>query len=285
MADQVLKDSELWDGLDLEWVWLDALRVDGTYQRGLKTEHVNRIAREFKPRAFGVVVVSLRTDGSYWVLDGQQRCQALRVRFTDERILVPCQVFKGLTHEEEAQLFLDLNANKGMSTFERFRARIVALEPVAVDITNIITSRGLRLLNGSAAGAIGCVSACEAIYRNTRSTVKGIKPQHLADTLDTILNAWGPAREALCSTVVAGVGLLICVYHRQLDHKRLVTTLSRSYPITGRGAGGLRSDGEQWADLHKGTVAAGITSIIIEKYNLLSKVNRLEQLRDKGIKR
>ncbi len=56
----------------------DDLNVDRGYQRAAGTSYINKIAREFDPALFGIITVAERDDGSYWILNGQHRVEAMR---------------------------------------------------------------------------------------------------------------------------------------------------------------------------------------------------------------
>jgi hypothetical protein len=90
-------------GID-EWIVANDIRVDTQYQRPINIAHVRKIANEFDERAFGVILVSERADGSVYVIDGQHRLAAVKSmgRGGSE---IPCHVYRGLSVGDEALIF------------------------------------------------------------------------------------------------------------------------------------------------------------------------------------
>jgi hypothetical protein len=86
------------------------LFADPTYQRDLDTRRAVEMAGTFDRRLLGVLDVSRRDDGRYAILDGQHR-HATVVAVTPLAHVV-CNVYEGLTVEDEARLFHELNQKR-----------------------------------------------------------------------------------------------------------------------------------------------------------------------------
>jgi hypothetical protein len=145
------------------------LLIDPAYQRELDEPRVDAMAKKFDESRIGVPVVSLRKDGKFYVLDGQHRSEsARRAGLGDLKIM--CEVHNGLSQAEEAELFLKLNnGRKTVQAFDKYRARMTANDPVAVEFTRIVNSLGLRIGQGQGKNTINAVLAIESAHRRNRN--------------------------------------------------------------------------------------------------------------------
>jgi hypothetical protein len=151
-------------------VRIGELRVDRTYQRGIERAHVERLKTEFDPLLVGTLAVSLRQGQNggadeMYVLDGQQRLQVFgELGFGNRE--VDAKVWLGLTPEEEARVFLGLNASKTINAASRLRARKAAGYRDAAEIDRAIAEAGFEIdyTNGQKPYMIAAVTAVEAVY-------------------------------------------------------------------------------------------------------------------------
>jgi hypothetical protein len=176
-------DAEGWP-YSFELLDVGELFVDDSYQRPL-TSFVSRIARLFDPALFGSLVVSERRKGRFAVVDGQTRAAAVKQLALAGRATrrVPCLVYRGLTRSQEASLFARLQKERrGISSYHRFRAALVAGELEALAIQKIVTDAEYEI--GDAPSQIGAVAALEKVYRRS--------PEILDLVLMIARNAWGP---------------------------------------------------------------------------------------------
>lgn len=151
-------------------VRLGDLRIDPTYQRGIERAHVERLKRDFDPLLVGTLAVSLRqgqpgAPDEMYILDGQQRKQVFAELGFGNRE-VDAKVWLGLTPEEEARVFLGLNAGKTISAASRLRARKAAGYKDAAEIDRAIAEAGFEIdySNGQKPYLIAAVTAVEAVY-------------------------------------------------------------------------------------------------------------------------
>lgn len=138
---------------DHRWLPIDDLRVDHAYQRGVLSDAtVLNIARSFSWDAFGIVTVAERDNGSFWILDGQQRVEAARRRGDVKRI--PCAVFKSTGRTWEARIFRMLNLNRApVRALEKFRSAVIAgIEPDK-SIQKWLDSEGIRVCKTASQGS------------------------------------------------------------------------------------------------------------------------------------
>lgn len=142
-------------------VELGEMFVDQAYQRPL-TSFVERIKRNFDPALVGTLVLSERADGRYAIIDGQTRWAAMSDLDFDN---APCVVFHGLTQAQEAELFARLQKERrGVLSYHRFRADLVANKPEAVAINRLVEDCGYKVGPGGTL-TIPAVAALEQSYR------------------------------------------------------------------------------------------------------------------------
>ena len=82
------------------------------YQRPVKNRWVDELVRKWDPRLSTPLVVSCR-DGRYYIVDGQHRACAMRKKNDGKDVTALCQVYRGLTYEQEAELYYKLDQAKG----------------------------------------------------------------------------------------------------------------------------------------------------------------------------
>lgn len=120
----------------------ELLRIDEEYQREqVSVEKVLRIAREWDWRLYGALSVMQRQDLTYWVYDGGHRLRAAFHR--DDITTLPCLVFKVEDKSQEAKAFVGANTMKSsVSSFHAYRGSLVAGEPVAVAVDEMLSKYG-----------------------------------------------------------------------------------------------------------------------------------------------
>ena len=196
------------------------LKVDRRYQRPIYQPRVKKIADRWEPRLVKVPRVSRREDGDY-ILDGQHTVAAAHAKFGPKHKLL-CEVFLDLSLQEEADMFYRQDEGAAdVCSADKYRARLVAEEPVAVAINDTVTRAGL-VVGGYAETSISAISALERVQ---------VVHHTLKPSLET-LKLWaakcGP--DVYRRPVLLSVGALIARYHREIDLKRLAEVLKRRSP-------------------------------------------------------
>jgi hypothetical protein len=160
-----------------EFMWIDkkVLRVDRSYQR--EDEYKKKIigiAADWKWESCGAISVMEREDGTFVVVDGQNRTLAAWNR--SDITTLPCIVFRsrGITHE--ASSFIEMNTNrKPVSAYTKFRANLVAGDQFSIEILSILKENLIELKpDGQAPGTITCIAACQRIYAQSPSRFKTV---------------------------------------------------------------------------------------------------------------
>jgi len=127
---------------------LESLNVDPEYQRsidnGSSQTLIRRIAVFWDWSLFQPLAVSRRPDGSLFVVDGQHRLTAARMRadITD----LPCVVSPYASAADEAASFVAMNAQRRpLGAMDLFKAALAAGDMEAMRVMAVISAAGLSL--------------------------------------------------------------------------------------------------------------------------------------------
>jgi hypothetical protein len=223
-ADKVAKYNWLQLGQVGEFKWIDKrlLLVDRSYQRDDKQRNkITEIASEWKWESCGAISVMQRNGASYYekfmVVDGQNRTLAAWRR--SDIIELPCMVFqsKGIGHE--AKTFIEINTNRRpVSSYEKFRAKIIAEDRTAIEILSIIKENQLVLkADGNSPGTITCIASCQRLYAQSpkrfRATIRLASDLAKADLIN------------VCQILIGGLGTLDRKISNGFSDERLVKRL------------------------------------------------------------
>lgn len=208
----------------LKWVPIPLMKVHPLAQRDLVQAWVDHLEANLNLEDLGVPTVCLR-DGTYYILDGQHRIEALR-QFGLGDSQVQCWVYVDLTDEQMADKFDRLNESRAVHAFDRFRVRVNAGRDIERDIDRVVRSQGLVVSRDAIPGAISAVGTLTRVYKRS-------DPKTLARALRIIRDAYGdPGLEA---AVIDGIGLVCQRYNGELDEVQAVEALSKAHG----GANGL----------------------------------------------
>lgn len=141
---------------------IDQIQVDAEYQRTLRHDLVEKIRREWDIVKAGPILVSQRTDGSLWCVDGQHRMVGAQGAGEQE---IFAHVVHGLTKEEEAALRLARNDRRSDNTFEKFKTRLVMGDPIAHRMVELAHQFHTQInMEANAYQGINCIAAVEQLY-------------------------------------------------------------------------------------------------------------------------
>lgn len=160
------------------------------YQRPLST-FVEKVIREFEPALVGTLTVSKRSATRYALIDGQTRVEGMKELGHTEWA---CLVYTDLTREQEAAMFAKLvTERRGIQAGDRFKAQVIAGEPVAVEIDEIVRSEGFEIGQIHAApNAIAAAASLEFAYWGASGATvrRTATPELLRRTLQAIKACW-----------------------------------------------------------------------------------------------
>jgi len=142
------------------------LIVDHRYQReGVTNSRVLDIARDWSWVACGTIIVAMREDGEFLVIDGQHRKLAADKRADIQ--LLPCMVFSLADVRAEAKGFLDVNTVRGaVRMSQKFKAMLISGDSAALAVKDMVEADGYRIVPAATQDfTVGCV---HALLRETR---------------------------------------------------------------------------------------------------------------------
>jgi hypothetical protein len=157
----------------LQYCPIEQLCVDDRYQRSLEATHsirlIRRIAANWDWGLCQPLYVARRADGKLYVVDGQHRWAAAKLR--GDIWQLPCVVRSFSSTEEEAAAFVALNQERTpLTALQIFRASVASGDPEACGILAAIEEAGLSLATTSnnqlcAKGASATSAGCGTCWR------------------------------------------------------------------------------------------------------------------------
>src|SRR5699024_10422253 len=170
------------------------------------------------------IIVPEPPDGSRVVIDGQTRLAAKRKVGANGP--VHAQVYTGLTIEQEASMFLDYNNSKPVSAIDKFLVRVTEGDPVANEITSILSNHGWKVRQCLVHGTIHAVYALVRVY----TRVRGL---WIVDrVIDVISQARGHDFAATNASLIGGLAEIILRYGDNVDQQNLIREMQATTPRT-----------------------------------------------------
>lgn len=181
------------------------LAIDATYQRSIQTARsqalIRRIAQHWNWDLCQPLVVS-RRDGNLFVIDGQHRLEAARLR--SDILQLPCVVVEYSSAVDEAANFVHLNQQRrALSRIDVFKAAQASEDPQALGIAAALTAATLRIAPHEnyvswKPGMVANIGGIEAAWRN-------VGPALTSTALAVLGKAW--PREVLryAGTIFPGI--------------------------------------------------------------------------------
>jgi hypothetical protein len=209
----------------MQWVNAADLHIDPTYQRSVSAAAVRGIVRRFDPDIFGVLTISMRSDGRLYVIDGQHRLRAIQeMGWSDQD--VPCVVYSGLTSKDEARIFTETQrTRRKLSPQNVMKADLSWGNNAAMEIANTVEAAGFRLNLDTSSRANGQIAAIGSLrYIDTQ-----FRDGLMKDVLGILAEAWG-TEEGPRDAIIAGLAIFLSRYEGKTDRKRVVRILAGMNP-------------------------------------------------------
>jgi hypothetical protein len=228
---------------------------------------VHQIVRAgtFDPHAIGTPAVSARPDGTMIWLDGQNRGALLGEMGLGDQPL-ETSVYRGLTIDGEAILFLLLNNGRQVSAVAKYRARVTAGDPGCVAIDRIVTDAGWLVGDTTSPTTISAVGALTAIYLGDRRSPRPGELDlgfALERTLAVVTAAWGHDPAAVGGEVLKGIGAVFNHHWGAVE----VAHLTERLGLIKHGPKGLLAQASGRKDWAKGPMSANLTECVLGEYN------------------
>ncbi|TZG28593.1 DUF6551 family protein [Sphingomonas montanisoli] len=192
-----------------QFALVDQLMVDDSYQRsiegGASQKLIVKIAENWDWRLCLPLIVS-RRQGSLYVIDGQHRLEAARLRGDIRDI--PVVVFDFDDPRGEAELFVQANrSRRTMSKLDDFHAAVIAGDTKAVAVNEVVTAAGLAVGRIQAwqywkPGEVVFVTAItRALHSHGKPVVEQVLGMIARAFEGLVLTGVGAVFEGLCSIV------------------------------------------------------------------------------------
>ena len=248
-----------------EMLPVSKLMIDPRVQRKeLIVAHAREIAKNFDPKAFGVLTVSRREDGVLILLDGQHRKTALELAgLGDEE--VPCHVLDGLTLPQEASLFRALNKTKRVNPLDQFLVSVVQEDPDAVAVNKICEQEGWKIYPGKVDNRIVATSSVLKVYLGFNGERQERNPDALRRTLSVIRGTWGGAHAGVKGPLLLGIGAVFRKHGEQITNEDASTLAERLGEQSG-GPGGLLAQA-QGLVIGARTLNHGVSFLVVRYHN------------------
>jgi hypothetical protein len=241
--------------------------------RDVDPNWVQARVKRFRPDALGIPAVSQRADGTFVVVDGQNRialCQAC-----DYGPGILCEIYTGLDLAQEAGLFVLLNSGRAVTPGHRFKARVTQGDPVACAILKTAELAGWKVDVVPGPGVITAVSTLERLWKDDERHHPDDPQFVLASTLQTIVQAWQHDLKAGDSAIIGGIGALFVRHGLAIDTDHMVQQLM---DLEG-GPQELLYKSSGLKRVRGGSVANSVAELVTDAYNQGRRSRKLPRWR------
>lgn len=248
--------------LDFEYKQINTkqLIIPTEYQRALCMDRVKKIVANFDENLVNPIKVSYR-NGKFYVFDGQHTVAVLKLRNGNDDLLVPCKIYRGLSKEEEAKLFVEQTGlSRKVDCLAKYKALYISKDEDVVNMIKLTELTGLYIdfIKSRLPNRITAVSKAFKIYKDNK--------ENYVDILKLIKDTWDGDVESLRTEILGGVQCFYNRYKSKYDRNRFVKQLSIVSPKTIIREGKVYSEG---GDIR-------FARCILAAYNKKSNLKRLE---------
>lgn len=206
------------------------LKVCQFSQRPLRNpRHAEKIAKNFNKNLFDPLVVSYR-DSVYYVIDGQHRLYAVKKLFGDNH-LVECRIMKGLTLQEEATLFVELNESaKPLRYTDKAKGLYYGGDKTMTELVNICSRYGVELGIDDDKRQVsdGRIVAVKTLV----DTYERIGKEQTARLIHLINDTWDGKSDGFKGEIIKAVSVILSLYSSELNDALFIKKLSKTDPIS-----------------------------------------------------
>ena len=197
------------------------------YQRPVNQQKVDKIIREWNPRKITPVIVSFR-DGTFNIVDGQHHTEAARQMAGGRDVDVPCIIHTGLTYQEEAQMYADLDTDKTPLTPRQHTKALVEAgsDPKIMDIQQLVEDGGFTWALDVQTG----VPYEIAPVRTLVNAYQLLGSAGFSRMLALLAGAWQGTPHSLRSAMLSGMALFLKTYEPELDDQTFIACMSSVSP-------------------------------------------------------
>lgn len=203
----------------LQYCSPEQLQIDESYQRALDMPSsqtlIRRIAVHWDWGLCQPLFVARRADGGLYVVDGQHRLAAAKLR--GDIWQLPCVVSAFADAASEAAAFVALNQERRpLSKLQIFKAALAAGDDEAATIVRIVEKVGLRIAGSTNLETVAPGSLCNIGGLQHCLRVHGDRV--MACALDVLAKAWPDQVLRYAGTIFPGIAAIVAP-ERKADAK------------------------------------------------------------------
>lgn len=193
------------------------------YNRGISRNHVNAIKGSFREDLVQPVLVSFR-EGKYYIVNGQHTAQAIyELNGNDPNTPIKCHVKTGLTYEQEADLYYNVNTyTQPLSTLDLTIGRIEANDAEAIRFRDVIESCGY-VIGTNTNSSINAISLAWKLFRKDDG-------EHLTRVLSLTHACWPNNKSGVDRRIIEGISLFLQYHGDEYKTEQFVKRLSAEDP-------------------------------------------------------
>ncbi len=206
---------------------IDTLASGQPYQRPVERRDVKKLIQKWDARKLTPIIVSLRS-GKFYVVDGQHRLEAIRQMANGKNVAVPCLVYTGLTYEDEAEMYAELDqAKKRLTLPQSINALLESgSDAEIVEIKRLVEGSGFVWALTTRTGAPFEIEATRALINAYRLLGRA----DFSRMLELLAATWHGAPNSLRASMLSGVALFLKTYGAQLNDHAFIKRLSIATP-------------------------------------------------------
>lgn len=227
----------------------------GGYARPLNERRAAKLAADFDPRAVGLLLLSMRNDGRYAIIDGQHRREAAMRNGINA---LDAYVYIDLTVEDEARLYRKFGDYLRQTARDRWFAAIAEKQPEALTIQRMLAEFNLRIVND--ARTKHGIAAVQSIWK----VAQDWGPHILRETIRTLHDGFDGDPLAYVGPSIVGMAMFLDRYNGNptYSRKRLVERMQRA------GAAKLEQQALHVLALEKGGVASAYGKALLAMHDV-----------------
>jgi hypothetical protein len=243
--------------VEIKLLKIDDLNVDRSYQRPPSPTHVAKIVANFIEEALDPILVAIREDGTFWIVDGQTRRDVMVIKNYDR---IPCRLFRSKGSKHEATIFGESNLDRrAMKRYDAHRALVKAEKPAALAVEESVRAHKLEI---AYRGTWPYIRAVAKLYDAQREGV-------LDAVLSAIVRTWPNDAEAL-SELCIGACYEFFKKFPEAEFARCVNKWRRLTTST------FMADAKAAKNATGGSRYRALALTFMEEYNKGLRKNRLE---------
>lgn len=197
------------------------------YQRSVEKKDVRKLVREWDPRKLTPVIVSAR-DGKFNVVDGQHRIEAMRRMAKGKDVTIPCLIYTGMTYEDEAALYAQLDQGRKRLTLpQSLNAMVEAgTDAEIMEVERLVDETGFVWALAKRTGKPFEIEATRALI----SAYRLLGVAGFSRLLALMAGTWRGAPNSLKASMLSGMALFLKTYEVELNDHTFIRRLSTVEP-------------------------------------------------------